>query len=247
MKQLLSNIGSGILELVYPSRCCVCDTLVRGKLGLCEACDDKIARIEEGFCEVCGEDFEGVFSANPICPNCHDLQFSFQYAKAGLWNTSKNRELVRAFKYRKQRHLAVVLAKFCAEVLEQDERFYHLPDPVLVPIPLHWWRELKRGFNQACLLSNELTKQTDIPTLKLLRRKRYTTTQTLLSRKERMGNLKDAFCVRSNVRSELEKYRSIILVDDVFTTGSTAEECARILREEFLKIENIVVVTALRG
>jgi ComF family protein len=192
---------------------------------------------------VCGEDFEGEFSENPICPNCNDLTFSFQYAKSALKNTAKNRQIVLSFKYGKQRYLARVLAKFCSEMLRDDPRFAELPAPVLVPVPLHWRREFRRGFNQAGLICRELTRQTSVPTLKLLKRRRYTTTQTRLTRGERLKNLKGAFVVSGN----LAEYRSIIIVDDVFTTGSTSEECAQLLRKEFPKVENIVVVTVLRG
>jgi ComF family protein len=128
-------------------------------------------------------------------------------------------------------------------MLRDDPRFAGLPAPVLVPVPLHRRREFRRGFNQAGLICRELTRQTSVPTLKLLKRRRYTTTQTRLTRGERLKNLKGAFVVSGN----LAEYRSIIIVDDVFTTGSTSEECAQLLRKEFPKVENIVVVTVLRG
>ena len=233
----------GVLDIIYPNACFHCEKIEKGEFAICDACFNACTRITEGFCKVCGEDFEGAFSENPICPNCNGLKFSFQFAKSALRNTVKNREMVLSFKYGKKRYLVRVLAKFCSEVLRDDLRFAALPEPVLVPVPLHWRREFKRGFNQAELISKELTRQTSIPTLKLLRRRRYTTTQTRLTRGERLKNLKGAFLVRG----DLEGYRSIIIVDDVFTTGSTAEECAQLLRKEFPKVENIVVLTALRG
>lgn len=237
------QLYSAILDIVYPNECVQCEKLVSGEYAICDPCFGASTRITVGFCDVCGEDFEGAFTENPVCPNCHDLKFSFQFAKSALRNTVKNRQMVLSFKYGKQRYLARVLARFCAEVLRDDPRFSSLPAPVLVPVPLHWRREFKRGFNQAELISRELTRQTSIPTLKLLRRQRYTSTQTKLSRGERLKNLKGAFLVRG----DLAKYRSVILVDDVFTTGSTAEECAKLLKKEFPKVENIVVLTALRG
>ncbi len=243
MLNLLKQFFPSVLDIVYPNVCFHCDQLGKGNVALCDACFDACARITEGFCDVCGEDFEGKFSQNPVCPNCSGLNFSFQYAKSALRNTAKNRELMLSYKYGKQRYLVKVLAKFCVEVLRDDSRFSALPDPVLVPVPLHWRRQFHRGFNQSELVSRELTGLTGIPTLKLLRRRRYTTTQTRLTRGERLKNLKGAFVVSRN----LGEFRSIILVDDVFTTGSTSEECAKLLRKEFPKVENIVVVTVLRG
>lgn len=240
---MLKRLFSSTLDTVYPSSCFHCGELLDGKHAICDACFDASIRITEGYCDVCGECFEGEFSENPICPNCHDLTFSFQYAKSALKNTAKNRQLVISFKYGKRHYLARVLAKFCSEVLLDDPRFSELPAPVLVPIPLHWRRKFSRGFNQADLICRELTHQTSVPTLRLLKRKRYTTTQTRLSRGERLKNLNGAF----SVNGDLADYRSIIIIDDVFTTGSTSEECAQLLRKEFPKVENIVVVTVLRG
>jgi competence protein ComFC len=243
MLEHFKKLYTGILDIIYPNTCFHCEALEKGEFAICGACFDASMRITEGFCNVCGEDFEGVFSENPICPNCNGLKFSFQFAKSALRNTEKNRKMVLAFKYGKKRYLVRVLAKFCSEVLLGDPQFSALPAPVLVPVPLHWRREFKRGFNQAELISSELTRQTSIPTLKLLRRGRYTTTQTRLTRSERLKNLRGAF----KLCGDLAGYRSIIIVDDVFTTGSTAEECAQLLKKEFPKVENIVVLTALRG
>lgn len=243
LKRFFPGAFLSALDLVYPSTCYHCGQLLAGKRVLCDPCFDSSTRITDGYCDVCGEDFEGEFSENPVCPNCHSLEFSFKYAKSALKNTVKNRQIVLSFKYGKQQYLARVLAKFCAEVLQDDSRFSELPAPVLVPVPLHWRRQLRRGFNQAELISRELSRQTSIPALKLLRRTRYTTTQTRLTRGQRLKNLQDAF----SVNGDLAEYKSIIIVDDVFTTGSTSEECAQLLKKEFPKVENIVVVTVLRG
>ena len=243
MLKMVKRFFSSTLDIVYPSKCFHCGELLEGKHAICDDCFDTTTRITEGYCEVCGEDFEGEFTENPLCPNCNNLTFSFQYAKSALKNTAKNRQLVISFKYGKQHYLARVLAKFCSEVLLEDDRFSELPAPAVVPVPLHWWRKFTRGFNQADLICREITHQTSIPTKRILKRRRYTTTQTRLSRKERLKNLKDAFCVRG----DLEGFRSIIIIDDVFTTGSTSEECAKLIRKEFPKVENIVVVTVLRG
>lgn len=240
---MLKGLFSGVLDFIYPSSCFFCEELVDGGDAICDDCFESSRRIKEGFCDVCGEDFEGEFSENPVCPNCHTLSFSFDFAQSALKNTAKNREVVISYKYGKRQYLARVLGRFCSEMLLGEARFSELRDPVLVPVPLHWRRKFSRGFNQAELLCREISKQTLIPRRGLLRRVRYTTTQTKLSRGERLKNLNGAF----SVCGDLEGYRSIIIIDDVFTTGSTSEECAKLLRKEFPKVENIVVVTVLRG
>ena len=235
-----------LLDCVYPTTCFHCEALLEGALPMCDTCYADSRRITNGYCEICSEDFEGEFTENPICPNCHTLDFSFAYAKSALKNTAKNRQLLISYKYGKRHHLVRVLARFCAEVLEGDIRFSSLLNPVLVPVPLHWRRKFSRGFNQAELLCRELSRQASIPWHGLLRRHRYTTTQTQLSRRERLKNLGGAFSLSRN-SDNLGDFSSIIIVDDVFTTGSTSEECAKVLRKEFPKIENIVVLTVLRG
>jgi len=96
-----------------------------------------------------------------------------------------------------------------------------------VPVPLHPARQRERGFNQASLLAELLSAQTSIPVKPLLERTRYTTTQTALDRSERMENLHNAFRLRKN--ADVRGWR-VLLVDDVLTTGSTLNECARILK-----------------
>jgi len=183
--------------------------------------------------------------------NCSELSYSFDFARSALRNSDQARALVHDFKYKKQRHLAGVLADFCKQVMEEDERFGNVirecrSDAVIVPVPLHWRRQLSRGFNQAELISTMLAKQLDIPHLNLLKRSRYTTTQTRLVRCERLKNLTGAFRTQRKMRQK-DDFKQVILVDDVFTTGSTSEACAAVIKKECAKVENIVVVTVLRG
>ena len=241
----MRRVFTGLLDCVYPTTCFHCDSLLEGAIPMCDVCYGESARISDGYCKVCSEDFDGNFSENPVCPNCHNLDFSFSFAKSALRNTVKNRQLVISYKYGKKHHLVRVLAKFCNEELEQNLNFTSLKHPILTPVPLHWRRKFTRGFNQAELLCKELSRLSGLPWKMLLNRHRYTTTQTRLTRGERLRNLGGAFSLNKRV-SELS-FKSIIIVDDVFTTGSTSEECAKILKKEFPKVENIVVLTVLRG
>jgi len=240
---MMRGLLAWAMDCIYPSSCSHCEELVEGDLAMCERCFIDTKRVSEGFCKICGECFDGEFSENPICPNCYDLDFSFDFAQSALKNTAENRQLVISYKYGKRHYLVRVLARFCAEMITDSPRFSELPMPVLVPVPLHWRRQFSRGFNQSELICKELNRQLEIPMRKLIKRKRYTTTQTRLSRGERLKNLNGAF----EICGDLGDFRSIIIVDDVFTTGSTSEECAKKLKREFPKVENIVVVTVLRG
>jgi ComF family protein len=124
----------------------------------------------------------------------------------------------------------------------EDERIQRSPAQALVPVPLHSARQREREFNQAEILARLLSKRSGIPLALCLQRTRYTTTQTRLDRHERMENLRGAFRVR---HTPSVTGRHLILIDDVFTTGSTVEECARVLRAA--GAASVRVLTVARG
>ena len=137
------------------------------------------------------------------------------------------RELIHRFKYQGHFYLRHQLAAWMAEGLA-DARLRHPPAEALVPVPLHAARQREREFNQAEVLAREVSARAGLPVENLLRRTRYTSTQTQLDRDERMENLRGAFCLRQHAEVS---GRHLLLIDDVFTTGSTVEECARVLLE----------------
>lgn len=243
-----------ITDIIYPVLCYGCGELQDSGDYLCDPCSVAFKRVGGdgmGFCARCSEPFAGVFSENPSCVNCSALDYSFEFGLSALTNTDEARNLIHDFKYRKQRYLVGVLVDFCRQALEGDERVAEIigedkSETLIVPVPLHWRRQLHRGFNQAELISSLLAEQLGIPHLKLLKRNRYTTTQTRLERAERLKNLEGAFTVNRKFRKKSD-FKQVILVDDVFTTGSTSEECASVIKKEYAKVENIVVLTVLRG
>jgi ComF family protein len=108
-----------------------------------------------------------------------------------------------------------------------DERLRGREFDIIVPVPLHPTRQRERGFNQAALLAELLSTRISIPCKRVLKRIRYTTTQTALDRAERMENLHNAFRLRKNADV---RGLHVLLIDDVLTTGSTLSECARVLK-----------------
>lgn len=231
------------LDYLYPPSCQQCEQSTAGGRLLCPDCFAAASRVRAPFCKRCGECYDGVLEDSFVCAHCRDLDFAFQFAQAALRNTAKNHELIVNYKYGKQRYWSGELARFCAELLEREPRFASLAHPLMVPVPLHWRKQWQRGFNQAELLAQQIGKQTELPWMPLLKRVRHTQPQTRLSRSQRAQNLKGAF----TARPVPEGFDSVILIDDVFTTGSTAHACAQALKKQSPQIENIVVLTALRG
>jgi ComF family protein len=132
------------------------------------------------------------------------------------------RDLIHLFKYRRIAPLAEPLGRMMGSAFPRDERF-----DVIVPMPLHWMRRWRRGFNQAELLSRSLSVQTGLPIRRLARRKRFTAAQAGLTNAGRRSNVTGAFTVP---RPDSVKGLRLLLIDDVFTTGATAGACARALK-----------------
>jgi ComF family protein len=214
---------------------------------LCDACDLGMPRIVPPFCSTCGEPYEGEMSDSFRCGNCADLKVHFDFAIAGYKAEGKVRELVHRFKYQGALHLRGLLGAML-EAAMQDRRFASLSSQwVLVPVPLFHARQREREYNQARELCGVLSAATALPVSEALSRVRPTTPQASLSRHQRIENLRGAFTVKRAAASRGDlQGRSVLLVDDVLTTGSTTSECARILRRE-AGVEKVVVITVARG
>jgi competence protein ComFC len=165
---------------------------------------------ESGRCALCRLGLQGF-----------DAVYSFGSYEGTL------RELVHLFKYGGVRPLAGTFGKFLAQALPRETSF-----DVIVPMPLHWFKQWQRGFNQADLLAREIGKKWNVPVRNVIRRKKATRPQAGLTNAKRRTNMSGAFQIKS---SRIPRGRSlaglrVLLVDDVVTTGATASACARVLK-----------------
>jgi ComF family protein len=213
-------------SLLYPPVCALCAENTRAGEYLCEQCEAKAEHIVAPFCQKCSEPFEGAISNAFTCANCAHRKIYFDAAVAAYRGRGIVRQIIHDFKYRRQVHLRHLVARWVCAAFE-DERLRGRKFDMIVPVPLHPARQRERGFNQARLLAELLSAWISIPCKPLLKRVRYTTTQTALDRAERMENLYNAFRLRK--KADVRGLR-VLLVDDVFTTGSTLSECARVLK-----------------
>jgi ComF family protein len=164
----------------------------------------------------------------------------------GLRARDGARELVHAFKYQRRIHLHRELGALAAEALD-DPRIAARKDWILVPVPLHWRRQQWRWFNQAHEIARNIARLRGLPLTRALHRSRATPQQILLTRDQRLKNLRNAFRLSRHERKHRRlQGKPVLLVDDVFTTGSTAHECASVLKDQ-AGAEIVVVLTALRG
>jgi competence protein ComFC len=224
-RHVLTRFWQALVDLCYPPHCAGCRRDTISGSHVCAACAEEIERIERPFCERCSNPFAGAITEKFVCPNCEGRQVHFEHAVAPFRSRGIVRECIHAFKYQRAQYLRPQLSAWLAEAL-CDSRIADRPFDAFVPVPLHAVRQREREYNQAEELCRDLSARANRPTWKALRRIRYTTTQTKLDREERMENLRGAFQVSDNA---LVKDRDLVLVDDVFTTGSTVEECSRVL------------------
>ncbi|MEI6349614.1 MAG: ComF family protein [Verrucomicrobiota bacterium] len=233
--------AEGFLNLLYPPHCTICLTETAAGEHLCEACLRELPRIEAPCCQVCSEPFSGQIDGEFTCPNCAERKFHFKCAVASYRSTKVVRELIHRFKYNRKFYLRHILAEWLADNLA-DPRLQSPSIDRIVPVPLHAARRRERGFNQAGVLAELLSNKSGIPLSDCVRRIRYTTTQTRYDRQTRMQNLRDAFSLR---KSADVQGLHLLLIDDVFTTGSTVDECAAVLMAA--GAASVRVATVARG
>jgi competence protein ComFC len=247
----LPALRQRLLDWFYPPRCAACVTRMEAPAtaDFCPACERELERIEGPRCQTCSEAFTGDISGPFTCPNCNDLDFAFECAITSWHCTGPLREAIHRYKYGRAIQLRQALGHKLYDTLD-DPRFpsAESPDPdqtpwLLVPVPLHSRRFRERKFNQSAELARTLSRLSGYPFHDLLQRTRYTTAQAALNRQQRLKNLAGAFTLKP--KTTLPPHEGILLIDDVFTTGSTAHECALALQKAGAR--RIIVLTVARG
>jgi competence protein ComFC len=209
--------------LFFPLHCAGCGGAIRtGRL--CKNCVDSILPVKPPRCEVCSQPYSGALDFF-VCANCRGRAFHFTCAVAALQSRGVVRDLIHRFKYAGEMWLGALLSDFLVQGL-RDPRLQGRAFDAVVPVPLHPLRRREREFNQAVVLARELARRQELAFCEALERLRYTVTQTHFDRRRRMQNLRDAFGLRQNASVS---GKNLLLVDDVLTTGSTLDECARVL------------------
>ena len=221
---------TAFLDLLFPPLCPLCSRrLDEGRRDpLCGGCWDGLERLAPPFCVICGLPF-GSFGAGDQeshrCEACRRQAPPFIYARAVTLYGDSVRSAIHALKFRGKHSLSRPLGDLLA--LEGARLIPGERVDCLIPVPLHPRREAQRGFNQALLLARQVGRRWRVPVAEgALRRIVSTRSQTELSGAERRRNVTGAFSLR---RPHAVTGRHVLLIDDIFTTGATASECARVL------------------
>lgn len=229
----LSHWGKLAELLLFPSSCQVCKTLLEGtgEKVVCRACLETFGEDHSPACLCCGRFFDGVAEPH-LCAECLEARPPFTRHRSGARYEGIGKDIILLYKYRGFSVLSGFLADILIKRLGPEEDLWTGVDAV-VPVPLHPAKEKSRGFNQALLLAGRLAEKKSLPLLKkCLVKVRRTVPQTSLDGRARETNLRGAFEV---LRSSRLKGKVVLLVDDVYTTGSTIRECSLTLQEAGVK------------
>ncbi|MDI6775019.1 MAG: ComF family protein [Verrucomicrobiota bacterium] len=236
------SFGSAVLDLLYPRVCAGCGAAVVERRGhFCWDCLAAVEVIKRPFCSLCGDPVDGAVEHEYVCAFCRARKTWFDRARSAARYRGRLKGALRAFKYDACAFLAVDFTNLllaCVRTHYANVRF----DDV-VGVPLHPRKERERTFNQSKLLARMLASRLKIGfSPRLLRRVRYAQSQTGLKTSQRRQNVRGAFEVHE---TDWAMGRTLLLVDDVMTTGATANECAKVLKKA--GTAGVYVATVARG
>jgi competence protein ComFC len=220
----------------FPLTCPSCKKeTIDASFELCNSCYSKLSFVPEPFCKSCGGYNNTIFD---ICSNCmKEDKHPWQHAISLFEMKDLSRDLIIKYKYYKD----IPLARFFSNICCKKIKLSNLEINIITHIPLHWAKHLKRGFNQSSLIEKMISRELRIHSKTLLVRSKFTKSQTKLATKKRRKNIIDAF---KPIKCEQIKNKKILLIDDVYTTGSTLREASKVLLKAGAK--EIYILTLAR-
>ncbi len=227
---------------LFPQRCVLCEQwVVQDDFSpLCPACLQSLECFKTPLCQRCGTLLPGNFDDRfATCARCRQRGFEFDVARASGPYEGRLRDVIRHYKFDGHRRLAGPLGRRLLETFRAID-FVFQPDWI-VPVPLHPRKKLQRGFDQTLLLAQVLARDLHVPVFHGVRRVRDTKPQFGLDGEERQKNLRDAFALKDDGWKEAS---SLLIVDDVMTTGTTVDEVSRQFRTEKPEIRIMVLTIA---
>lgn len=238
------NFLSKGVSLLYPTTCAICNN--KSHNHFCPECWDKIEFLKPPLCPKCGRPFSSDISLSRspdhLCSECREIKTYFDKAIAIGSYDGTLAESIHFFKYRGKKGLGCPLGRIMAEYIGSNPSLFPHSSLVVLPVPLHLKRLREREFNQSLLLAKEISRAFRIPLIPdNLQRVRWTKPQIELKGEERLMNVKGAFEVKDP--KDIEG-KSLLLIDDVYTTGATVRECSKVLKKA--GAEKVYVLTLAR-
>lgn len=239
MQLSLKSLLQQTINIIFPAKCVNCHALVSEAAALCSDCWRAIEFITEPQCELCGFPFDFNAGRGVLCAACNQDPPAFNKAISIFKYSDESKSLILKLKYKDQLHLAQFFARLIANKL-QDLYEYRL----VIPVPLHAKRMRQRLYNQSALIASQVAKIAKLDFLpNVLMKTRYDIPQSHLSGQQRRINVLRSFAVKDEGRQSIEG-KNLILIDDVYTTGSTVNECSKALKKA--GCAKILVITVAR-
>ena len=232
-----------VLDFIYPENisCILCNKPIKkiNTYSLCKDCFKELNFIQDG-CIKCGKPiiYHSLEKLDICgCSYCFNKSFYFDKAISCIEYSDISKSMILGFKYKNKTYMA----KYISNIMKEKLDLENIKFDYITFVPLHKKRMRKRGFNQSEKIAKELEKMIDIPILDCIYRKSNTNRLYNLNRKERKIELKNAFLVKENINYANGK--NILLIDDIFTTGSTVNEISKLLKLN--NVNKIFVMTLL--
>jgi ComF family protein len=236
----LKRLGLTVLEFFLPRLCLFCQAAVgeEAPVAVCPECESQIEWVESPLCTCCGRMFAEADGGDRLCGDCQTDPPPFDRARAAALYDGPVAAAITGFKFGRRMACLPVMQHWlrrprCLELVAAAD--------LLAPVPLHPKRIRHRGFNQALLLARAFPEAAVAP--EAVVRTRHTPPQVGLNPKERRDNVKGAFAVPDPAAV---KGKSVLLIDDLFTTGSTVRECARVLRKAGARQVEVLTVARVK-
>lgn len=225
-KTAITKFWNKIEDLILSNHACLCcrrEIPDGTEFSLCEKCMKNLEKIDGNVCKVCGEK---ILEGNKLCDRCKLVKFSFSKSRSFAVYGDVSSKIVKRFKYNGKKYYAEYIAKLMSE----NKNYFEGVDFISY-VPIGSKRRKERGFNQAEEIAKFLSVLTNIPCVELLKKVGNERHQAGLSQKDRQKNLAGTIVINEENKN-LIKGKTILVIDDVFTTGATLSECAKVLKSD---------------
>lgn len=226
--QMPLPVFRALSEWLYPPRCAACGAFTRDVF--CEKCEKSIRYLDGSICPMCGRELPPGAGQAGSCRMCESFKYTFDTCRSALSYEGAMEKVLIKFKFhRRVIFRGLLVSAMLKHMNSHPEMFAHFGGlDFIVPVPLHPIRLMWRGFNQSELLAAGVARELKLPVRRALRRVRLGPPQSKMKWKERAKNVRGAFAAARGGRAEGKR---VLLIDDMLTTGATASECARVLKE----------------
>ncbi len=227
-----------IVNLLFPPSCCACNAIVSYESALCYKCWSKIRFLSDFYCcKICGSNTHYLEDNTTICISCESRPPIYKQARSIFLYDDMTSGMITRFKFSDSTGMSPVYARWimrdCLSILKETD--------VLIPVPLHFFRLLRRKYNQSAILCNEIQKIYNIDiNYNSLKRVKNNRPQVGLEYKTRINNVRGVFSIKNNNKI---KNKIITLIDDVMTTGATINACTKELLRAGVKSVNVITLS----